>query len=283
MARVWAQKGKWHYGGTSKNHASERARKHIEEAREFSREVGGVDGDVKRYFFSLTPLELARLLNDYAARYGNDKCEYAKEAYAHWKCGARQMSGLVAQRLFDLLPMRMPLQMKYGLVKKLWLHFCPKSTKTFFVGPQPDLAALSSLINSHFQRVVQDYHISPELSGRFDWLAAGDVRVRQDFENHFQRLRTEILAEALGERLNAVREHIRNCPEDHRIQEVRIGNHVVEIRFSNHANGVADDSVITTIRQGIRKREQKKQNIMAGFWLVFWPVLIGLMLKACAR
>jgi hypothetical protein len=205
-------------------YSSPEALQHIEEARAFTQEVGGVDKDVKTYFFSLSAADLSRLLDAYGARHGRDTEAYAKEAYASWKSGRRQMSGLVAKRLFNLLPARMPLQMKYGLVKKLWDHFCPKSRKVYYIDENADINVLSATVGEHLERQVQDYYISTDLSKRFDWLAAGDVHVRQQLENYFQQLKKAQIGDALRERLRVIESHIGNSPEDHRIQEIRIGN-----------------------------------------------------------
>jgi len=193
------------------------------------------------------------------------------------------MSGDVAKRLFDLLPRRMPLQMKFSLVKKLWDHFCPTSSKTYYIGRNPNLKDLDSKVSVHFQKQVQDYYIAPALAERFNWLAAGDVRVKQDLENYFQELKKHNIAEALGERLRVLQEHLGNYSEDQTIQVVKIGNHVLKVKFSDHANGVAEEATVTAARQVIRKEEEKKENLKRAFWFVFWIVVAVCLLKACAR
>ena len=57
-------------GYRGRNQGMERALKHIEEGREFSREIGGTDEDVKAYFFQLNPSELSQILSEYGRLYG---------------------------------------------------------------------------------------------------------------------------------------------------------------------------------------------------------------------
>jgi hypothetical protein len=56
----------------------DRALQHIAEAREFSREVGGADEDVKKYFFSLPSNQLRSILDEYEKKYGRKAREYGR-------------------------------------------------------------------------------------------------------------------------------------------------------------------------------------------------------------
>src|SRR5712671_1720746 len=100
-----------------------RALRHIEEARIFSREIGGFDEDVKKYFFSLSPAQLRPVLDEYEAKYGRDARRWAEKARPKWRSGRTKMGGTTAKRLFGLLPPRMPLPEKFSLVENLWEHF----------------------------------------------------------------------------------------------------------------------------------------------------------------
>jgi hypothetical protein len=83
----------------------EAARRHIEEARQFEKEMGGTVSDVKQYFFSLHDTELNAVFAAYSRRYGASKEAYARQVFSRWKSGSTQMSGVVAKRLFDFLPL----------------------------------------------------------------------------------------------------------------------------------------------------------------------------------
>src|SRR5690554_3074455 len=82
----------------------EHARKHIEEAKILSEELGGSDKDVKDFFFGLKGNQLDAVLDSYEKNFGLKAREYAELALPQWKSGSKKMSGLVASRLFSLLP-----------------------------------------------------------------------------------------------------------------------------------------------------------------------------------
>src|SRR5215469_5747346 len=93
----------------SRSYGRERALEHIAAAKRLTAELGGMDQGVKAYFFSLSPVELSSILNEYQGKYGRSAREYAEQTIPKWRSGRVQMSGMVAERLFNLLPSRMPL------------------------------------------------------------------------------------------------------------------------------------------------------------------------------
>ena len=101
--------------------------------------------------------------------------------------GKRQMSGTIAERLFNLLPPRMPLAKKYQLVENLWRHIGPKSKKTLRVGLDAGNEQVLDAVRKHIDDVVVYYKIPENLEKRFNWLAAGDAHVKQDLLNHLQQ------------------------------------------------------------------------------------------------
>ena len=157
-------------GYRSSYDSSEAARRHVREAEEFSREIGGTDADLKAYFFSLPQSELNALLMEYGQRYGRVAEEYARETFSTWKSGGRRMSGLVAKRLFSLLPKRMPLSLKYELAGNVWQHFGPSSSHAFVVGvdtPVDEIAAtvaqtLESTVTSYSKNVSESSSTEPK-------------------------------------------------------------------------------------------------------------------------
>ena len=91
---------------------SEIARRHIREAEQFSSEMGGTDVDVKEYFFGLSNKQLEPILVEYGKSHGALAEAYARETMPNWRSENRRMSGMIAKRLFSLLPPRMPLKKK---------------------------------------------------------------------------------------------------------------------------------------------------------------------------
>ena len=112
----------------------QKALDHIHDAHALTRELGGTDKDVKEYFFNLPTDQLEKVFDRYEFENGPSAREYAEITYKKWASGKVHMSGLVAERLFRILPPTMPLEVKYQLTKSLWYHVGPSSTKTFYVG-----------------------------------------------------------------------------------------------------------------------------------------------------
>ena len=83
------------------------------------------------------------------------------------------MSGLVASRLYSLLPPRMPLEAKYKLTEVLWRHVGPSSKKTLRVGSDASIDAIVEIASKHIDEVVTEYKIPDKLERRFEWLSSG--------------------------------------------------------------------------------------------------------------
>lgn len=230
--------------GYSYNSGYEAAKKHIREAAELSLELGGTDRDVKSYFFGLSGAKLRLVLDEYGKKYGQDKRQYAEEALPHWRSGRRKMSGLVAGRLFSLLPRHMPVSKKFELVESLWKFKGPRSSRTIYVGPSADTGELTSIVREHFKEKVQSYTIDDTISKRFDWLAEDDSKLCQDLRNHFLHLEKEQLAAASFDRIGIMLEQLRKTGVSHQTlrQIFEVGKHKVELEFSSESDGISDNA-----------------------------------------
>ena len=219
----------------------ERARKHIEEAEQLSKELGGTDHDVKEYFFSLSGDSLKSVLDAYERKYGRIKREYAENTLPRWRSGRRHMSGLVAGRLFSLLPPRMPLRDKYGLVDTLWKKHCPHTDKVIRIGEDADAKTIIQEIYAFLLDRISHYKIPEPLERRFQWLAAGDVDIYQKLLNHFMDMEKALIVQGMKERLPVLLKHSYENREvlqklSHSIQ---IGNHKLELVFDPNTTGIS--------------------------------------------
>lgn len=213
-------------------------RRHLEEAEAFTKEMGGVDQDVKKYFFDLSEVELGQTLSEYQRIHGQAAGEYAHQTFPAWRSGKCKMSGLVAKRLFALLPRRMPLRDKYSLVESLWRMKGPRSSKDFQIGADSTLDEIRQAVEQHFSSVVKAHEIPGEIVGRFSWLADGDVKLQQQLYNYYSSLEQPILMQGLAERLPLFLEQVKNSIGTSVAQNIRIGNHEVNLRFHSAATRV---------------------------------------------
>jgi hypothetical protein len=228
------------YDGYYNDIGHQRALEHIREGEELSRELGGTDKDVKKYFFSLPPNELKQIFDEYGRKYGKVKQEYAEETFQKWKAGQVKMSGLVAGRLFNLLPPRMPLQQKYALVETLWKEYCPKSDKVLLIGPDANQLEIIDTIQSHLLDVVVNYDIPEPLQNRFNWLCGGDVNIKQQLLNYFLHKERDLITYAMNHRLPVLLKHLNEYGQNiHKMnQQIEIGKHKLSLEFSSKVLGI---------------------------------------------
>lgn len=250
--------------GSRRNYGAERAAQHIAEAAELSRQLGGTDEDVKQYFFSLQKHDLDKVLEQYTLAYGSSAGEYAQLTMSDWRSGRRRMSGMVASRLYALLPPLMPLQKKYELVGNLWKHFGPRSETHFTIGPDATTDAIIELANPILKEAVTSYQVPDNLKNRFNWLTCGDVAVYQQMLNHFLSLEKDIVTLELRPRADLFLSQIRSKGSTSTAvnQTIQINNHKIILHFDTKATGVSEGS--------------PNHNIATGNELIGWIFWLGI-------
>lgn len=218
----------------------DRAIQHIHEAKALSRELGGTDSDVKEFFFKLSPDQLARVLTQYGIEHGNAAREYAEKTIRKWQTGRVQMSGMVAERLFKLLPPIMPLDEKYRLTENLWRHVGPSSKRLLRVGLNANVDDAIGKVKEHIEEVVTNYKIPDSLARRFEWISSGDVGVKQQLLSHLQTMEKTIVIEAARQQLPVMLQHLGSAAGNkttHIAQILKVGKHELEIRIDRDASG----------------------------------------------
>ena len=257
----------------------ERARQHIREAEEFTRELGGSDQDVKQYFFSLSSEQLRDIFEAYGKQYGWKPRQYAEETIDKWRSGQVRMSGLVAKRLFGLLPLRMPLREKYRLTERLWRHVGPSSRKVLKIGLDAQVDDVVGAVRYHIEQVVTHYTIPDTLERRFQWLSAGDVQVKQELLNYLRQREKELVVDGVREQLPVMLKHLHmdEGGYTHRmVQILKTGKHELELLLDKGASGVrlVDPAPLTTTA---RAQSVPSEGGFDLGWL-WWIVGIGVVL-----
>ena len=233
------------YGGRSIGH--ERALEHIREAEALSRELGGTDEDVKRYFFSLSAIHLKVIFDKYEKQYGNLARVYAEETLPKWQNGQVHMSGMVAERLFNLLPPTMPIETKFQLIDSLWQHVGPSSKKIYYIGLGADLEDVTRRVREHLEEVVIKYDIPNSMEARFHWLSQGDVGIKQQLLNYFRQQEKRLLSKALQTQLPVLMNHLnseKGILTTHVEQALKVGKHEVQVVFSELVNGISETAPV---------------------------------------
>ena len=223
----------------------EAARQHIEEARQFSLQMGGADRAVKGWLFDLSPQERRPIMEEYEQRHGPKAREYAEVTLPDWVSGHRQMSGMVAKRFFDLLPSHMPLDKKYRLAGDLWKHVGPRSEFRLLVGLDATARMVLSVLRDHLDTQVKHYTIPDKLARDFAWLAGGDVAAKQDILNRMRDDESTMVIGAVARQYPIMRNN--SVGRDGQFmrswrQELAVGKHKITIEFDHSISGVVIDN-----------------------------------------
>lgn len=199
---------------------------------EFIRELGGMDQDVKQYFFNLTPYELDGILKEIGRVYSSEVENYVRKTFHAWKAGTVQMSIPLAKRLFRLLPPRMPMQKKLDLAGNIWNHFGPSSSHEFSVGPAASIDAIAAAVASKLDTALTFSCLPENVKNRFVWLAAGDVHTEEALLNHFRLQEKNLAVHKVQMELPVLQREVLNHPESNSsaLTEIRIHKHTFTIR-----------------------------------------------------
>ena len=216
------------------------ALRHIDEARKLSLTLGGTDRTVKKYLFELSGKELNGVLREYGEKYGKVAQSYAIQTLPSWRSGKVSMSGMVSERLYKLLPPRMPLSTKYDIAEELWRYVGPDSSKTLRFGPDVTVDEVVANGELHISQVVEQYKIPAELERRFNWLASHDVGVKQQLLNHLQSLDKKLVVEAVRLQTGVMIQHMLEDQAKHTrrfTHSVSVGNHKLLLVADGNARG----------------------------------------------
>lgn len=224
----------------NRNIGLERALQHIEDAKQLSNELGGTDKDVKEYFFNLPKNKINKLFESYGEKYGNDVKEYAVETFPQWKSGKRQMSGLVAGRLYSMLPPMMPLETKYSMVKVLWDKYGPRTDKVLKAGAGVSAREIHLEASKYLIQTVKDWEVNSNLKKRFEWLSSGDVQIQEKLLNHFKNLEKLQIINGLKKKMPVLVNFINNNEKitGSLNETINIGNHQLRINFDLNNEGI---------------------------------------------
>ncbi|RUM53235.1 MAG: hypothetical protein DSY85_09265 [Marinomonas sp.] len=224
-----------------RNSSFEAAKKHIEEAEALSEELGGTDRDVKEWFFSLEGEQLEEIFVAYGSEYGNSKLEYARVAFQDWRLGKKKMSGMVAERLFKLLPPYMPLETKYSLVESLWDFVGPKTKRVITAGRQSSIDDILEEVDKEIRSLTTNWMIPTPLTKRFTWLSSNDSEVYQKLLSHLKDQERELGEKTIKQQLPELKEKFETDLSENASRlsyVIDVGRQSVEVRLTGDQNEI---------------------------------------------
>lgn len=225
----------------SYNAGYERAKQHIEDAKRLTYELGGTDTDVKKWFFSLNSSQRETIFKKYGQKYGEPKEEYARIAYPEWKSGKTKMSGLVAERLFNLLPPLMPVKDKYALVESLWNHVGPKKKVLIKAGVKASTMLVIDQVKKEVSKLTTEWAVPDQMTKRFKWLAQNDSAVYQQLLSYIKQREKELGEAVLTDQIPELKAKFSNDISEttSRISYIiDVGKQMVELRMEGSGENI---------------------------------------------
>jgi len=218
------------------------AERHIEEANALTEELGGTDEYVKKWFFSLPVASLNKILDEYQKVYGEKPGRYAKQAFLDWKSGRRKMSGLVAERLFKLLPTLMPVEDKYNIVESLWNHLGPTTKRLVKAGCQCSQAEVIEAVIQEVRSLSTNWDVPTQMQNRFNWLAADDSVTYKKLLAHIKEQEKALGESVLKEQIPILKVKFENelAETTSRLSYIiKVGKQSVELRMTSDTKALS--------------------------------------------
>ncbi|MGH7707759.1 MAG: hypothetical protein ACREM6_07510 [Vulcanimicrobiaceae bacterium] len=207
--------------------------------------MGHADKAVKAAFFELSGEALDSVLHKYGELYGENAREYASDTIPKWLTGTVQMSGMVAKRLFDLLPPFMPAEQRNNIVETIWKRYGPHSRKFFYLGSDSNSEAIMAALQAYLEKLAVLYPIPDTLRNRFDWLSQNDAVAKERLLNHFMdRQRHAAIASArlnVPMILSTMQAETKNNISK-LSHTIFVGNHQIEFKADALRSGFAESA-----------------------------------------
>lgn len=173
---------------------------------------GDVVEDVEQAFFRLTPPTLDSLFIRYGQKHGKIAESYARRSYNEWQSGQKRLTGLIAERLIELVPHHLSGHERFELIKKLRKKYIRRHTEYVTVTPDNWRNSVHQAINTVIAK-SREFKLPDYLRYSATWLANGDAEAAQRLlhaaEEDEARLRAVYL-EAEFKRIDLFVSHIKD-------------------------------------------------------------------------
>lgn len=260
----------------SRDAGREAALRHIAEAKELSDELGGTDKDVKAWFFSLPEERLNRILREYGTAFGTSAENYARQALPRWRSGATKMSGLVASRLFSLLPKFMDERTKFSLVESLWKHVGPREKREVVAGKSASIEKILEVVEAEVRRLSTEWELPISMRKRFEWLSGREAVAYTTLLSHVKNTERAIGEEVLKVSLPNLKRRLEADLKDSvslLSQTIEVGRQSLEVRFEGEG-----DEIIARRKTTVYRGGSSRSSSTGGSYFWFWVFLAGLVL-----
>lgn len=164
----------------------------------------GLDVEVQEIFLSMDDFQLTRLLTEYKRQHGSSAASYARRTFSEWKNGNVQMSGMVRERLLNLVPLFMSEADRFDLIRKLRANYIRPTSIRLEVPAGSWQDEVIPAVNSVVEQSQYD-NLPSEVVKRARWLAAGDSRALRKAIARLEEEEARIKVARLHEEFSRIR------------------------------------------------------------------------------
>ena len=177
--------------------------------------VGGIDEDIRRAFFNLSPVDLESLFTRYGDQFGHGAERYSRRTYEEWRAGRTQMSGETLGRLLDLVPDYLSTATKVHLVSRIRDRYLPPLQVSLVTSVQDWREDTQQAIKAILDH-TRSQSLPEPVTSRLTWLSRGDAVAARELvataEEQESRQRLTYL-EAEFRRIEALLARLPRAPE----------------------------------------------------------------------
>ena len=261
-----------------RSYGLEAALQHIADAHQLSARLGGMDAEVKEFFFSLPKDKLTKVLEGYGRKYGKEKRSYAAATLPKWKDGTVHMSGLVAERLFDFLPPIMPINLKLRIVEGLFEN-SGAAKADFVLAPfNAPPSEIFAFVSRNLLGEIEGQKIAAGLKSQFGWLAGEDTTVAEQILQHSLML-------AVDAKKVAATEIMQQMDRDLAVHGDVLREFITTVRFRRHEVHIKRSAVaeeIGSVNRWTFERDGRKTGIHSATngglnWIIWLGLGLGVL------
>ena len=196
------------------------------------------------------------------------------------------MSGVVASRIFDLLPPYMSSSHRLNIMEVLWKKYSPRTSVSFRVSANASENDLTVAMEEYWRSMDIRHQLPDTVSRMGAWLTGNDAAKGQELFNHFKELDKKLAIEKCRVIFKTIGPRVRvnegtNFQATH---VVKVGGHEAELSFSRDES----NPPVARSKSGSSKPTPVESNGDSGGseepGIIGWIILNGivaLLVKAC--
>ena len=255
------------------------ALRHIQEAEEFNIRTYGADRIIKNYFFNMSPELREKVFREYGRIYGPERLDYARDTYEKWKTGQVKMSGMVAKRIFDLMPRYLTPEQRMSVVEYIWRKLRRHDSVYFRFSPVVTASDLQRKLQGYLEEHVKTREVPEDLKKEFSWLSSEDTAVYEKLLNRFLDLDRQRILTTVRLTMQKVQQFLRNPDNAVYLQKfeqtVKTDGLEIHLLFDPGVEGVS----ITSHDPRFRRSSTAEDNYMGWGCLVI-IVIVSLLIMS---